>query len=57
LDPGRVWDAPDVIGTFEDPPELQAAIASAAMSGATNFNDPFTKAPYFFKWVSQPGRS
>src|SRR5579863_2209485 len=37
-----VWDP--AVGTFE-PPLLHAAIASAAISGATSFMVPFTNAP------------
>jgi hypothetical protein len=37
---------PEDAGIFDWPPALQAAIASAATSGATNFNDPFIHAPF-----------
>jgi hypothetical protein len=41
---------------LELPPALQAAIASAASSGATSFKDPFTKAPFVLICVIGLGR-
>jgi hypothetical protein len=38
-------EPPDVAGTFEVPPALQADIASAAAIGAKIFNDRITEAP------------
>jgi hypothetical protein len=39
-----VREMPALAGTFEDPPALQAAIASIATSGAASFKN-FTNAP------------
>jgi hypothetical protein len=45
---GEPWETPDAAGIFDVPPALQAAIASAATSGATSFKDRFTKAPLLY---------
>jgi hypothetical protein len=36
-------ETPDAAGIFDEPPALQAAIASAATSGPTIFKDTFIK--------------
>jgi hypothetical protein len=53
---GAPWETPDAAGMLELPPALQAAIASAASSGATSFKDPFTKAPFVLICVIGLGR-